>query len=136
LDQQFFVASLEDYLNAFNDKIPHIFCDDININLHVMNFYSVKYQNILSLYGFKLCINEITRNNIINNNTFCIHHIFLKSANVYDIPTGYIYNSNITNHYSTMLIFNKTNVNIDIDKNANIKNLDYVQLKMLKNKCK
>lgn len=100
-----------------------------------MNLYLVKYQNILSLYGFKSCMNEITRNNIINNSSSCIDHIFFKSANVYDVVNGYVCNNNITDHYSTMIICNKTKANADIDKKVNTKNIEYVQLKSLKNKC-
>lgn len=136
LDQSFFINSLEKYLNTFNDKTPHIFCGDININLHVVNNYSVNYQNILSSYGFKSCINKITRNNIVNKSTSCIDHIFFKGANVYDVANGYVYNNNITDHYSTILVVNKSNEMVGIDKNLNTKKIEYVQLNMLKNICK
>jgi len=35
-----------------------------------------------------------------------------------------------------MVIFNKTNTNADNDKKVNTKNIEYVQLKSHKNKCK
>lgn len=53
-----------------------IFYGNINIDLNKIDAVSVKYLNILRFYGFKSCINNDTRVNIINGFSTCIDHIF------------------------------------------------------------
>lgn len=77
--ERIFLGSLKSF---FDDNVYmnlNIFCGDINVDLNKLNVNSVSYQNILSFYGFKSCINISIRINIMNGPSTCIDHIFLKN---------------------------------------------------------
>jgi len=62
-----------------------------------------------------------------------IDHIFLKHANVFDNIMGYVCLNSITDHYSTMLSFNKIGL-VKLKNNIyDEKNIDYVLFDKLKN---
>jgi len=87
---------------------------------------------MLSYYGFKSCINGDTRENLINGSSYCIDHIFLKHANVFNNIMGYVCQNSITDHYSTMLSFNKIGL-VKLKNNiSDEKNIGYIIFDKLK----
>lgn len=130
--QESFLDSLEMYFDGISNDISCIFCGDINIDLNKIDAVSVRYQNILSFYGFKSCINEDTRVNIMNGSSTCIDHIFLKNLNDFDNIIGYVCQNNITDHYSTILSLNKIGLSIQNNNIFNIKKIDYILFDKLK----
>lgn len=97
-----FIDNLEDFLNNYSKFQSHIICGDINLNIKIEDIIYIKYLNVLSSYGFKSCINGITRS--FGNSNTCIDHIFIKNKQAFNHIYGYIYQSAITDYYSTIAV--------------------------------
>ena len=80
--QEYFLDSLEICMDNIDNIKLYIFYRDINIYLNKIDVNTVRYQNILSYYGFKSCINEDTKLNVINGSSSCIDRIFLKNTTI------------------------------------------------------
>lgn len=122
----------ENFLDGIAYNMSCILCGDINIDLNKINAVSVRYLNILSSYGFKSCINEDTKVNIMNGTSTCIDHIFLKNLNDFDSTIGYVCQNNITDHYSTILSLNKIGSSIQNNNISNLKKIDCILFNKLK----
>jgi len=131
--QEHFLDSLEIFLDDIDNTKSYILCGDINIDLNKVDVNTVKYQNILSYYGFKSCINEVTRVNVTNGSASCIDHFFLKHTNVFNNIMGYVCQNSITDHYSTILSFNKIGLVRQKNNIVDEENIDYVLFDKLKN---
>lgn len=137
LSQNHFIDSVENYLNNFTAKDSVIFCGDVNINLQLDTVDTVNYLNVLSTFGFKSCINNTTRFNLLNNSSSCIDHIFYKDCLCLDNVKGYVCKNTITDHYTVILTLNKAkNGNINVSEIAENKKVERINFDLLKKLCK
>lgn len=128
------IDNLEDFLNNYSKFQSHIICGDINLNIKIEDIICIKYLNVLSSYGFKSCINGTTRS--FGNSNTCIDHIFIKNKQAFNHICGYIYQSAITDHYSTIAVLstprNNNNINT-VDNNTDNHNYNFTNIDNLNN---
>lgn len=103
-DPKEFNLNLQNYLQTISITSEYyIFIGDINIDIYQNSDCAIEYTNVLNEFGFTSTINKPTR--VSDNQGSCIDHIFIKPRNTYDLDLllPIIIQSNITDHYTTML---------------------------------
>lgn len=96
--QEHFLNILEIFLDDITKTNSCVFCDDINIDLNQVNINTFRYQNILSFYGLKSCINKATRVNFMNGLSTCIGHIVFLNIKVFDNVIEFLCKNNLIHH--------------------------------------
>lgn len=94
---------LEQFLINTKEKCDiNLLVGDININIFDdNNEYCQQYLNTLSEFGYISAINKFTR--IQGETKTCIDHIFIKTNISYDLFTPVVLETQITDHYPTLL---------------------------------
>lgn len=118
-----FLADLKEILkNHYSDppnpKSINIIKGDININLVKNKSKMVnEYLNLLTEFGFMSLINKPTRVKGTNKPS-CLDHIFV-GPKPSDSYKSFILQSKISDHYSTILKFNKSHPNVSRQESTN-----------------
>lgn len=95
-----FNKDLSDYIGKINTHDYHVIIGDININLLANNEIVDEYKNILSFYGYKSYVNNVTR----PSGGSCIDHIFLRYCQPIPEQTkSFIVRTDVTDHYTILL---------------------------------
>lgn len=92
--------------NRFN---INVLIGDMNINILESTEFSQEYLNTLSEWGFVSAINRYTR--CQGDSKTCLDHIFVQSALNKENFVPIVYETNISDHFSTVLQINVNTVN-------------------------
>ncbi|XP_048479101.1 uncharacterized protein LOC105391608 [Plutella xylostella] len=110
-----FISELNTLLQHLPKSSKVILCGDININLlDRSDSKTLKYENLLSDYGFTKCISDVTRREICNGVIVesCIDHIFVR-APTFEIKSAVILHK-ISDHYCTAVALESLNTHGDV----------------------
>lgn len=125
-----FLEILEQYLDSDNKKnIIHILIGDINIDIKKINDKSTIYLNLMFTNGYRSYINEYTR--VQGNSKTCIDHCFIKDENNTFIYNPMILESEVTDHFSTIIqILSSEKQNQTLENNRYKHYVDNKKLKL------
>jgi len=117
-----FLISIDNILKA-DCKLNgyYMIIGDLNINV-VDNIINNDYLDILSAHGFSSFINVYTRTPLGCSHS-CLDHIFIKCINYVDnrVEAGVI-QTNISDHYSTVIALEFKNKSVSFGNNVGIQN--------------
>lgn len=117
-----FLKSVNNYLTDLCNIKNCIISGDLNINILPTNEHPQcqEYLNMLSYHGFQSTINAPTR--VTSDSISCIDHFMVKSY--YPITT-ILYESTLTDHYTTILAVQTSNRKDNHKNTINIKKINY-----------
>lgn len=127
INEMEFTNNFYEYLHGYCNKTNEIIMGDLNINTLAINQVSSDYLNCLYQHGFLPCITSHTRSQ--NNTQSCIDHIFAKTKLDPSLIIPIVYESTITDHFSTILLIKSNNKHETVGKKSQFSITNFKKIK-------
>lgn len=95
-----FIEELDECLNNINKKQNTIVVGDINIDIKRDNAVTTNYLDMFASHGLRCMVTETTREDVYNNTSTCIDHIFIRCNIATATAHSAVITTTISDHYA------------------------------------